>query len=58
MQSNGDLGCITEINGEYFDYYIPVKDLTMWTSLNNVNCHPEQYKRIGDNIIYDSTRTN
>lgn len=57
VQSNVDLGYITEINGGYFDYYIPVKDLTIWTSLNNVNSHPEQYKRIRDNINYDDTRT-
>lgn len=57
VQSNGDLGYITKITGGYFDYYIPAKDITVWTSLNNVNCHPKQYKRIGNNIIYDGTKT-
>ena len=51
VQSNGDLGYITEITGGYFDYYIPVKDVAVWTSLNNVNDHPKQYKRIGDRVI-------
>lgn len=56
VQSNGDLGYITEINGGYFNYYIPAKDITVWTSLNNVNSHPEQYKRIGDKIIDNQTK--
>lgn len=56
--TNGDLGYITDIKGGYFDYYIPVKNVTVCTSLNAVNCHPKHYKRIGDNIIYDSKRTN
>ena len=51
VQANGDLGYITEINSGYFNYYIPVKDITVWTSLNNVNSHLEQYKRIGDRVI-------
>lgn len=29
VQSNGDLGYITEINGGYFNYYIPAKDITV-----------------------------
>lgn len=51
VQANGDLGYITEISGGYFNYYIPAKDITVWTSLNNVNSHPEQYKRIGNNYL-------